>query len=100
VRAHGDDLRAEVADTELCDAVIADWRHAPLERISKRAPALCAHAEKLTREPRSVTNTDIELLRQAGCDDAAIFDLTGVVGLFNLYNRIASGLGIDDEPDW
>lgn len=100
MRAHADDLRAEVEDEELVEAVAADWRAAPLERISSRARALCAHAEKLTREPARIEEADIRRLREAGCDDEAIHDLTQVTALFNHYNRVADGLGIDPEPDW
>ena len=39
-------------------------------------------------------------LREAGCTDGAIHDLTQVVGFFAYYNRLADGLGIDPEPDW
>lgn len=77
-----------------------DWRSAPLERISERARALCAHADKLTREPSAIDAADVDRLRAAGCDDIAILDVTQVVGLFAYFNRIADGLGIDPEPDW
>ena len=39
-------------------------------------------------------------LREAGCTDGAIHDLTQVAGFFAYYNRLADGLGIDPEPDW
>ena len=100
MRAHADDLRAEVDDDELVDAIVADVATAPLERVSERAPALCRHAQKLTREPASIAADDIERLRAGGCDDEAISDLTQVVGLFAYFNRLADGLGIDAEPDW
>ena len=100
MRAHADDLRAEVEDDKLVDAVVHDVHSAPLERISDRAAALVRHAEKLTRDPASINDGDIEALRTSGCDDRAIADLTQVASLFNYYNRIADGLGIDPEPDW
>lgn len=100
MRSHADDLRAEVADEELVEAVVRDWRTAPLERISRRAAALCAHAEKLTHAPASVSADDVAALRRAGCDDGAILDATQVVSLFAYFNRIADGLGIEPEPDW
>ena len=82
------------------DAIATDWRTAPLERISARAEALCTHAEKLTLTPATITATDIDILRAHGCTDATITDATQVIALFAYYNRIADGLGIDDEPDW
>jgi uncharacterized peroxidase-related enzyme len=80
--------------------VIANWREAPLERVSSRALSLCLHAERLTREPAAIARSEIDALRAVGCDDDAIHDLTQVVALFNYYNRIADGLGIDPEPEW
>ncbi len=100
MRAHTDDLRAEVADSELAAAVAAGWRAAPLRQISERAGALCNHTEKLTLRPSEVTAADIEELRVAGCDDATISDVTQVVALFAYFNRITDGLGIDPEPEW
>lgn len=73
---------------------------APLESISNRARALCEHADRLTRLPASIGQTDIDALRQAGCSDTAIVEVTQVVGLFAYYNRIAEGLGAAPEPDW
>ena len=97
MRCHADDLRAEVADSTVADAVEADWSSAPLEEISPRARALCLHAEKLTRTPQEVSVQDIDVLREAGLEDEEIHDLTQVVALFNYYNRLAEGLGIDKE---
>ena len=107
MRSHADDLRGEVANVETADELVdqlaADWRavsRAQLEKISRRAAALCAHTEKLTRAPASITASDVDTLRAAGCTDEAVHDLTQVVGFFNHYNRLADGLGIDPEPDW
>ncbi len=57
-------------------------------------------AAKLTRAPASVEPADLDRLRGHGFDDAAIHDIVQVTALFNYYNRLADGLGIDPEPDW
>ncbi len=57
-------------------------------------------AAKLTRAPASVEPADLDRLRAHGFDDAAIHDIVQVTALFNYYNRLADGLGIDPEPDW
>ncbi len=54
---------------------------------------------KLTREPSRVKEADIERLRGAGFDDATIHDVVQVTALFNYYNRLADGLGVDLEPE-
>ena len=56
-------------------------------------------AVQLTRAPESMSREDVEGLRQAGFTDVAIHDIVQVTGLFNYYNRLADGLGIDPEPE-
>ena len=55
---------------------------------------------KLTRTPAKMTAADVEQLRHVGFDDTAISDIVQVASLFNYYNRVADGLGIDPEPEW
>jgi uncharacterized peroxidase-related enzyme len=55
-------------------------------------------AVKLTRAPSAMTREDTEALRRHGFSDVAIHDVAQVTGLFNYYNRLADGLGIDPEP--
>ena len=55
-------------------------------------------AVRLTRDMGSVRETDVEALREVGFDDVAIHDIVQVTALFNYYNRLAEGLGIDPEP--
>ena len=57
-------------------------------------------AAKLTREPASVEPDDHDELHRHCFDDAAIHDIVQVAALFNYYDRLADGLGIDPEPDW
>jgi alkylhydroperoxidase family enzyme len=45
-----------------------------------------------------VTEADVQALRAAGFDDAAVHDIVQITALFNYYNRLADGLGIDPEP--
>lgn len=62
--------------------------------------ALCDFAIKLTHEPASVGQEDIDALRAHGWSDAAIHDAIQVIAYFNYINRVADAVGIDDEPDW
>ncbi len=59
--------------------------------------ALLAHSEKLTRSPAGASAADLEHLREHGWSDAAIHDAVQVCAYFNYINRIANGLGVDDE---
>ena len=74
----------------------ADWRSADLDAPTV---ALLDHAEKLTISPSSCNEEDIEALRAVGWSDRAINDAVQVCAYFNYINRIAEGLGVDDE-EW
>jgi uncharacterized peroxidase-related enzyme len=62
--------------------------------------ALLDYAVKLTRDPARARPGDLDRLRAHGFSDAAIHRLVHIVGFFNYYNRLASGLGVADEPEW
>ncbi len=78
----------------MVEAIVFDYRNAP---ISRAELALLEFAEKLTREPSSCRERDIDLLRQAGWSDPAILDTTLVISYFNFVNRISDGLGVELE---
>jgi len=101
MRAHAHDLRAEVnwfTSEEEADAYVQaiarDWRRAPLAAVDA---ALCAFAEKLTRQPAAMAAEDVETLRAAGLSDRAIHDATQIIGYFNYINRVADALGVELE---
>ncbi len=96
MRAHAHDLRVEVQELALADALEAGpWQAAPLTTAEL---AFCAYAEKLTLTPAQVNQADVEALREAGWSDREIHDGCQVIAYFNYINRIADGLGIDPEP--
>ncbi|MCH2100853.1 MAG: peroxidase [Planctomycetes bacterium] len=97
MHAHSHDLRVEVGDASLADALEAGpWQEAPL---SEAELAFCAYAEKLTAMPPTITSDDLDVLRQVGWNDREIHDGCQVIAYFNYINRIADGLGVDPEPD-
>jgi len=61
---------------------------------------MLAFAVKLTRSPGKMLQADIAGLREHGFDDAAVHDIVQVAALFNYYDRLADGLGIEPEPEW
>lgn len=75
---------------------MTDWRTAGLPDADQ---ALCRYAEKLTREPASMTEADVDVLRQAGFDDVAIHDAIQVISYFNYINRVADAIHVDLEPE-
>jgi uncharacterized peroxidase-related enzyme len=66
------------------------------DRHGRLAPVL-AFVRKLTLTPSRMTDADAEAVRAAGWDDAALFQATLVCALFNFFNRLADGLGLDPE---
>ena len=76
---------------------MSDYRRAKLDSSDR---AMLDFAVKLTEAPASVTRADVEALRAVGFDDPAIHDIVQVAALFNYYDRLADGLGIDMEPEW
>lgn len=75
--------------------MIFDYRKADLS-VDDRA--LCDYAVKLTLLPGKMNGADVEALRKHGFLDDQITVAAQVVGYFNYINRIANGLGVDNEP--
>ena len=81
----------------MVEAIKTDYRRAP---ITAAELAMLDFADKLTRSPAQMTEADVEGLRQHGFADPAIHDIVQVAALFNYYDRLADGLGIDPEPEF
>ncbi len=80
--------------------IARDWRGAEL---SAADAALCAFAERLTKDPSGMSEADIRQLREKGWDDRAIHDATQIIAYFNYINRVADALGVEAEtfiPPW
>lgn len=91
-----EDLRVEVKDKDLAEAIAHDHRAAA---ISPRQHAILEYAEKLTRTPAAMGQADVDRLRDHGLSDLEIHDAAQVCAYFNYINRIADGLGVDPERE-
>jgi len=58
------------------------------------------YAAKLTREPWSMVEADVQSLRESGFSDVAILDIVQVAGYYAYVNRLADGLGVELESIW
>lgn len=76
------------------DRFADDWRSCGFDEAMS---ALLSYAEKLTRTPAACDQSDVDQLRGLSFSDAAIHDAVQVCSYFNYINRIANGLGVDDE---
>ena len=54
---------------------------------------------KLTLQPASMEESDVQGLRKLGLSDEQILSTVGVTCLFNFMNRLADGLGVDVPAD-
>ena len=58
------------------------------------------YALKLTLRPAEMAAADVDRLRDAGWSDEDVMDIAEVTGMFNLTNRLASGLGWEPNPEY
>jgi uncharacterized peroxidase-related enzyme len=72
------------------EAVLADWRAAP---VAPKVRAALAFLEKLTLAPADIRAADVAPLRAAGVSDQGIEDAIQVCVLFNIYDRLADSMG-------
>lgn len=92
-RLLNDDARA----TALRDAMEQrDIERAPLEQHQKKA---LAYAQRLTTAPASVTEADIDTLREVGLSDGEILEINQVTAYFSYANRTVLGLGCSTAGD-
>ena len=80
----------------MAETVQRDWREADLDEADQ---ALCRFAEKLTSEPATMSQADVEQLRGAGFDDVAVHDAIQVISYFNYINRVADAVHVELEPE-
>lgn len=89
-------LRRLTKDDAWAKSVATDWRTAALEPGDR---ALAEYAAKLTTQPPSAAEADVQAMRAAGFDDRAIHDACAVAAYFAFVNRIIAGLGVQPETD-
>ena len=81
---------------EVWDAVVEDWRTAPL---SPELAATLAFLEKLTLRPDELEAADADAVYAAGVSEQALRDAAAVCGMFNMIVRLADSFGWD-VPTW
>jgi uncharacterized peroxidase-related enzyme len=79
------------------EAVKRDYLTARLSDADRR---MLDFAVKLTLTPARMIEQDVKDLRERGFDDGAIHDIVQITALFNYFDRLADGLGIEPEPEW
>ena len=92
--AHGAAVRELSNDPQLGERLAANFRSAELP---KKQETLLNFSKKLTRDPSEITENDRSELRKAGYTDRDIWDISAIIGLFNMTNRLA--LATEMEPN-
>jgi uncharacterized peroxidase-related enzyme len=93
--AHGAAVRQLSGDPSLGEAMVMNYRAAPL---SPRQRAMLDFAVLLTRASATVEEADRARLREAGFSDRDIFDIASVAAFFNMTNRVASATAMEPNP--
>jgi uncharacterized peroxidase-related enzyme len=78
-------------------SLATDYRTAEL---SSEDRAMLDYAVKLTLQPSSIEEEDVDVLGRHGFSDAAILDICQVASYYNYVNRLADGLGVELEQHW
>ena len=95
--AHGAAVRQYSGNPLLGEQIVMNYRAA---RLNKRQRAMLDFAVKLTSSPWSVEDGDREKLRRAGFTDRDIWDISAVVGFFNMSNRVASATDMRPNAEY
>ncbi|MCG6901449.1 MAG: peroxidase-related enzyme [Rhodobacter sp.] len=95
--AHGAAVRQLSSDPKLGEAMVMNYRVAP---IDARQRAMLDFAAKLTKASAEIEEGDRQALRDVGFSDRDIFDIASVTGFFNMTNRVASAIDMQPNEDY
>lgn len=89
---HGEFLRQQSKDANLASQIMHDYRTADIDDVLR---AMLDYAAKLTKEPSSMQEADVEGLREVGLSDEEILSVVLVVCNYAFMTRLADGLGVE-----
>jgi len=95
--AHGSAVRELANDPQLGERIAANFRSAELP---KRQEELLSFAKKLTRDPSEIGEQERKKLRNVGYRDRDIWDISAIVGFFNMTNRLASATEMEPNNNY
>ena len=81
-------------EKSLARKLVNDYENAA---VPEKLKALFRFSDKLTRKPVEIEDEDVQLLKKAGWDEAAIRETVLTVGYFNYVNRVSLGLGLVED---
>ena len=95
--AHGSAVRELSNDPQLGERIAANFRSAELP---KKQEELLNFTKKLTKDPSEISEIDRKRLRDVGYSDRDIWDISAIVGLFNMTNRLASATEMEPNNNY
>lgn len=95
--AHGAAVRVMSGDPTLGEHLVMNYRTA---RLDQRQRAMLDFASHLTRSPSTVTAETVQQLREAGFSDTDIWDLSNIIGCYNMTNRVAIASDMQPNPEY
>ena len=95
--AHGSAVRELSKDPQLGERIAANFRSAELP---KKQMELLNFTKKLTKDPSEIGKNDRKKLRDVGYTDRDIWDISAIVGLFNMTNRLASATEMEPNNNY
>ena len=95
--AHGSAVRELSNDPQLGERIAANFRSAELP---EKQLELLNFTKKLTRDPSEISESDRINLREVGYTDRDIWDISAIVGLFNMTNRLASATEMEPNDNY
>lgn len=95
--AHGAAVRELSGDPALGEAMVMNYRAAPLDA---RTRAMLDFAVKATEHSHKIEEADRDALRAHGFTDRDIWDIAAVTGFYNMSNRMASATGMQPNADY
>ena len=95
--AHGSAVRELSNDPQLGERIAANFKSAELP---KKQEELLNFTKKLTKDPSEIGENDRKKLRDVGYSDRDIWDISAIVGLFNMTNRLASATEMEPNNNY
>ena len=95
--AHGSAVRELSNDPQLVERIAANFKSAELP---KKQEELLNFTKKLTKDPSEISENDRKQLRDVGYTDRDIWDISAIVGLFNMTNRLASATEMEPNNNY
>ena len=92
--AHGATVRELSQDPQLGERLASNFEAA---NLSKKHKTMLLFARNLTRNPSIVNEEDRRALNKVGFNDRDIWDISLVIGFFNMTNRLA--IASEMEPN-